>query len=143
MYKILFPVIAGFFITLQGVFTARVADKVGLWESNVIVHSMGLFLTLILLYFLGDGNFKNINEVKPLYLLGGFFGSIIIFTVAKSFLSLSPTFAVAILLITQLVIATIIDCNGLFGVEPVNFDVRKFIGITMMIIGIIIFKIKI
>lgn len=142
MLNVLFPMVAGLFITLQGIFNSKIAEKVGLWESNVLIHTMGLSLTLVLLFLFGKGNFSNITQVNPLYILGGFFGAIIVFTVTQSFLCLSPTFAVLLLLITQLVVASIIDYFGLFGTTPVKFDVTKFLGLAIMIVGIIVYKME-
>ena len=58
MLGIIFSIIAGISMSFQGVFNTRLSDKVGLWEANFIVQSIGMVLTLIMLLLLGDGNIK-------------------------------------------------------------------------------------
>lgn len=142
MLGIIFSFIAGIFISLQSVFNTRVSDKIGLFETTVIVHAIGFTGAVIAMIILGDGSFKRLKEVNKLYLLGGAFGVIIIYSVMKGISLLGATFSVAILLITQLIFATIIDTFGLFGSPQIKFDFTKPLGILIMIVGIIIFKLK-
>ncbi|HOR86956.1 MAG TPA: DMT family transporter [Bacillota bacterium] len=142
MKGILLSIAAGLFIGLQGVFNARVGEKIGFWEANTFVHATGLAFTLIMLLITGNGGFSKLGEVKKLYMLGGVLGVLIIFSVMKAIIALGSTFTIAILLVAQLITATIIDSFGLFGSQVVKFGVSKFIGIAIMIAGIIIFNIK-
>ena len=129
-------------MSLQGVFNTRVSEKIGLWETNVFVQGTGLIVTLIVLLIAGNGNLKAIKEVNKLYLLGGILGSIIIFSVMKGIASLGPTYSIATILVAQLLAAGLIDSFGLFGAEHIKFTLSKFIGVGVMIVGIIIFKWK-
>lgn len=129
-------------MSLQGVFNTRVSEKIGLWETNVFVQATGLILTLIILFIAGNGNFKAIKDVNKLYLLGGILGAIIIFSVMKGISNLGPTCSIAIILVAQLTAAGIIDRFGMFGAEQIRFTLSKFIGVGVMIAGIIIFKWK-
>ena len=129
-------------MSLQGVFNTRVSEKIGLWETNVIVQCTGLILTLIILLIAGNGNFRTIKEVNKLYLLGGFLGAIIIFSVMQGITSLGPTYSISTILVAQLLTAGIIDSFGMFGASQIKFALSKFIGIGVMIVRIIIFKWK-
>ncbi len=140
MLAIIYAIISGISMTLQGVFNTRLEEKVGTWETNVIVQGTALIFTLIILMFFGKGDFKAIKEVNKLYLLGGILGVIIIFTVMKSIGAMGATLGIGVILIAQLASAGLVDAFGLFGTERVSFGVREFIGIGVMIIGIIIFK---
>lgn len=139
---VLFSILAGFFISLQGVFNTRVSDKIGLWEAAAVVHAAGLLFALLILPYVGDGSLKKIGEVSKLYLLGGVFGVIIVFSVMKGISLLGSTLSISILLVTQLIIATAIDTLGLFGNQQIKFDFTKPLGVAVMIIGIIIFKFR-
>ncbi|MGG7059216.1 DMT family transporter [Clostridium nigeriense] len=140
MLSIIFAIISGISMTLQGIFNTRLEEKVGTWETNVIVQGTALILTLIIVIFFGKGNFKAVKEINKLYLLGGILGVIITFTVMKSIGSMGATLGIGIILIAQLASAGIVDAFGLFGTERVTFGFREFLGIGIMIIGIIIFK---
>ncbi len=56
--------------------------------------------------------------------------------------SLGPARAVMLIVISQLIVAYLIEIFGLFGTEKVAFEWRKLIGMAVSIIGIIIFKWK-
>ncbi|AAO34792.1 conserved membrane protein [Clostridium tetani E88] len=140
MLGIIFSIIAGISMSFQGVFNTRLSDKVGLWEANFLVQSIGAILTLIALLLLGDGNIKKIKEVNKLYLSGGLLGVIIIFTVMKGIKSLGPTYAISTILVAQLLSAALIDAFALFGSEQIRFGMSKVLGIVVMIVGIVIFK---
>lgn len=142
MKGIIFSIAAGVFISLQGVFNTRMGEKIGFWETNVFVHGSGLAFTLILLFAVGSGSFSKLGEVNKLYMLGGVLGVLILFCVMNAISALGATYSVAILLVTQLIAATFIDSFGLFDSLIIRFDITKFFGIVIMIIGIVVFKLK-
>lgn len=142
MIGIIIAIISGVAMSLQGVFNTRLGEKIGIWETNVLVQASALILTLIISFFFGKGSYSNLRDVSKIYLLGGVFGVIITFTVMKSVGSMGPTLAIGIILIAQLLAAAIIDAFGLFGSEKIKFSLHNFLGIAIMIVGIIIFKWK-
>lgn len=142
MQGLIYSIIAGIFISIQGVFNAKVSEKIGLWQTNTLVHGLGFLVSLLILFSVKDGSFNKITEVNKIYLLGGVLGVIIVYSVMKGITSIGPAYSVSILLISQLIIALIIDTFGLFGVEKVPFSSTKLIGIMMMISGVLVFKIK-
>lgn len=142
MFGIIFSILAGVFISLQGVFNTRVSDKIGLLETATVVHGIGFLFSLLILITYGTSNMVKLRDVNKFYLLGGVFGVIIVFSVIKGISLLGASFSIAILLITQLIISTLIDTFGLFESTPIRFDFTKLLGIIVMMIGIIIFKLK-
>lgn len=142
MFGIIFSIIAGVCMSLQGVFNTRLSSKIGSWETNVIVQGSGLILTILILLLFGNGHFKEIKNVNKLYLLGGVLGVIIIFTVMEGISLMGPTYSIATILVAQLTAAGIIDAFGLFDSTKISFGWTKIIGIVIMIIGIVIFKWK-
>lgn len=142
MLGVILSIVAGVAMSLQGVFNTRLGDKIGTWETNVIVQATGLILSLIALFIAGNGSFKNIKDANKLYLLGGALGVVIIITVMMGIKSLGPTCAISIILIAQLTAAALIDAFGLFDSVKVAFGTSKIIGVVVMIVGILIFKWK-
>jgi transporter family-2 protein len=53
---------------------------------------------------------------------------------------LNPTTAISVILISQLICAALIDAFGLFGAEKIAFNFKNYLGIALMISGIIVFK---
>ena len=121
MAGFLFAIIAGSAMSIQGVMNTRLSDKIGLYESNVIVQGTAFVLALIALWVLGKGDFKEIGNVNKFYLLGGVFGIIITITVMLAIGKLSPTVAISTILIAQLTVAALIDAFGIMDVATISF----------------------
>lgn len=142
MIGILLSVIAGIAMSLQGVFNTRLAEKIGLWETNTFVQGSGFIITLLITWFFGKGNFKDITNSKKLYLFGGVLGVIIIFTVMMGIKNLGATCSIGIILVAQLTAAGLIDALGLFDTNKVTFGLNEVLGVILMIIGVVVFKWK-
>ncbi|HYE83904.1 MAG TPA: DMT family transporter [Clostridia bacterium] len=142
MKGIIFSIAAGVFISLQGVFNTRLSEKIGFWETNTFVHATGFIFTFIIMLAAGNGSITRIGEANKLYMVGGMLGVMILFSVMNAISLLGATYSVAILLVTQLIAATIIDSFGLFGSPVIKFDMTKLLGLSIMIAGIIVFKLK-
>ncbi len=140
MSGIIFAIIAGSAMSIQGVMNTRLSEKIGLYESNVIVQGTAFMLALIALWIMGKGNFRALGEVNKLYLLGGVFGILITVTVMLAIGKLSPTVAISIILISQLAVAALIDAFGIMGSEKVAFGWNKYVGLALMIGGVLLFK---
>lgn len=142
MSGIIFSIIAGAAMSIQGVMNTRLSDKIGLYESNVIVQGTAFLLSLAAVWILGKGNFKAIGEVNKFYLLGGALGLVITITVMLGMGKLSPVVAVSVILISQLFVAALIDAFGLMDSEKITFTWNKYIGMVLMIGGVLLFKWK-
>ena len=73
-------------------------------------------------------------------LLGGVIGAFITVTVIKSMNSLGPAKAAMLIVISQLIIAYVIELLGWFGVEKQPLTMRKVAGMAIAIIGVVIFE---
>lgn len=142
MFGIISAIISGISMTFQGVFNTRLEEKVGVWETNAFVQGSAFLITIILVFFMGKGSFKELLTANKIYLTGGILGVIITFTVMGGIKNLGPTCAISIILIAQLISAAIVDAFGLFDTEKIPFSLNEIIGVAVMIIGIIIFKWK-
>ena len=142
MLGFLMSAVAGAAMSFQGVMNTRLGEKIGLYESNVFVQGTAFLLSIIAMLVLGKGSFRSIMEVDKLYLFGGVLGIIITITVMLGIGKLSPTVAISTILISQLLVAALIDAFGWMGTERVPFDWTKYVGIGLMIAGVIVFKIK-
>ena len=140
MTGILMSIIAGAAMSFQGVMNTRLSEKIGLYESNAFVQGTAFILALIAVFIVGKGNFMEITQVSKIYWLGGVLGLIITVTVMLAIGNLSPTVAISVILVSQLLVAAIIDAFGLLGSEKVPFDWTKYAGIALMIGGVVLFK---
>lgn len=143
MAGFIFAVIAGAVMSIQGVFNTRVSDKIGIWESNVFVQGTAFIIALVIMLIWGNGSFSALSSVdNRIYLTGGILGVCITATVMLAVGKLSPALAVSAILVAQLLTAAIIDAFGLFGTEKNPFTWNKYVGIIMLIGGIILFKLN-
>lgn len=140
MLGFIFSIIAGATMSVQGVFNTKLSEKVGLFESNAFVQGTALILSIIVMWIFGKGNITNVFSANKLYLTGGILGVAITITVMLSIKFLSPTIAISTILIAQLLMAASIDAFGLFGAEKIPFSLPKYIGVALMIGGVITFK---
>ena len=142
MIGILFAVVAGAAMSVQGVMNTRLGDKIGIYEANVIVAGLSFLVSLIALWIMGNGSFKEVLNVNKFYLLGGVLGYAITITVMLAIGKLSPAVAVSIILISQLTVAALIEAFGIMESEKVAFLWNKYAGLALMIGGVLLFKWK-
>ena len=104
---ILFSVIAGMAMSVQGVMNTRLGEGIGNMEANAFVQGTAFALALIALIFWRQGSFTALGGVNKLYWLGGVLGIVITLTVMLGIKSLGTTVAISIILISQLMVAAL------------------------------------
>ncbi|WP_066250697.1 DMT family transporter [Neobacillus drentensis] len=140
MKGIIFAFIGGAFITLQGIANTRISGDIGTWQAATITQFTGFIMAFIILMFVRDSNWKDFKQVKPLYLIGGAFAAIVIFSNVASIQRIGVTLSISAILIAQLIITFIIDSNGWFGLKKQKVKLPQLIGIGMMIAGVVILR---
>lgn len=137
---IVVSIIAGAAMSVQGVMNTRLGEGIGTMEANVIVQGTAFVLSLAALAFWRQGSFTALGEVNKLYWFGGVLGIVITLTVMLGIKNLGPTVAVSVILISQLLIAALIDAFGLMGSDKIAFGWNKYAGIAAMCGGMLLFK---
>lgn len=139
---IITAIISGALMSLQGVFNEGVTKQTSIWVSASFVQLTAFVVCILAWLFTGrDGNFASLFTIQNKYmLLGGVMGALITYTVIRSMSSLGPAEAVMIIVTAQVLVAYLIELFGLFGVEKVNFQWSKLIGVLLAVGGIILFK---
>ena len=138
---ILFALLAGLLMSVQGVFNTRVMDASSMWATNSWVQLTAFAISISVWFFAGRENlFAVFNVENKIYLFGGVIGAFITFTVIKSISGLGPAYATMLILLAQLVVSCLIEVFGFFGTEKISFEWSKLIGVSLMIAGIIFSK---
>ncbi|MEO2203711.1 DMT family transporter [Paenibacillus pabuli] len=140
MKGIIFALLGGACITLQGVANTRISADMGTWQAATITQLTGFILAAVILMFVRDVNLQGLKQVKPLYLAGGAFGAVIIFSEVSAIQQIGVTFTISALLIAQLFLTFLVDSNGWFGVVKQKMKLPQFLGIALMITGVVIMK---
>ena len=140
LWGIVFSIVAGMAMSVQGVMNTRLGEGIGNMEANAFVQGTAFALALIVLIFWRQGSFTALGQVNKLYWLGGVLGIVITLTVMLGIKSLGTTLAISIILISQLLIAALIDAFGLMCSEKIAFGWTKYAGLALMTGGMLLFK---
>ncbi len=134
----LFAFLGGALITIQGVANSHISQDIGTWQTATITQFTGLIVAFLILTLRKEGQLQMLKQVKPLYLTGGALGAMIIFSNVTSIHRIGVTLSISALLIAQLSITFLVDTNGWFGVVKQKIGLLQFLGIMMMIVGVVI-----
>ncbi len=133
-------IVAGMAMSVQGVMNTRLGENIGTMHANALVQCTAAALSLAALLFAKDGSFAQLGQTNKLYWFGGVLGLVITVTVMLGIKQLSPTVAISIILISQLLVAALIDAFGLMDSEKVAFTWTKYAGLALMVGGVLLFK---
>ena len=135
--------LSGALMSIQGVFNSQVTKASGIWSASSFVQFSAFIVCIGAWLATERGNLLKVFSVQPKYmLLGGIIGAFITYTVIKSMEILGPARAVMLIVVSQLIVAYVIELLGWFGVEKQPWEWRKAIGMAVVIGGIILFKWK-
>lgn len=141
MTGFLIALISGALMSVQGVFNTQVTKTTGMWVGNAWVQLSAFALCLVMWLIMGCDSVALIAKVEPKYvLLGGVIGAGITWTVIKSMEQLGPAKAALLIVVSQLIVAYLIELLGLFGVEKSPLDWKKVGGMALALIGVAIFQ---
>ena len=141
MSGVMIALISGALMSIQGVFNTEVTKATSLWVSTSFVQLTALIVCLLAWAFTDRQSFLTLMEVPNKWtLLGGVIGAFITVTVVRSMADLGPARAAMLIVISQLIVAWVIELFGWFGGGRTAFEWRKLMGMGIAIIGGIVFK---
>ena len=136
----IFAFMGGAFLTLQSVANSRISQDIGTWHTATITQFTGFLTSLMVLLIVGEKIWHGLKRVQPAYLTGGAFAAMIIFSNVTAMHLIGATLTISVLLIAQLSMTFFMDCNGWFGLAKQKMRLPQFIGIGLMIAGVVILK---
>ena len=142
MWGFILAMISGALMSIQGVFNTAVTKQSGIWTAAGFVQLTAFLYCAVAWLISGkEKGIAAIFQTEPKYmLLGGIMGALITYTVIRSMDNMGPSMSVMVIVITQLLVAYLIEVFGLFGVEKVPFEWKKAIGMVIAVAGIWLFK---
>lgn len=143
MWGVIVALISGVLMSVQGVFNTGVTKQTSTWLSAAWVALSGFVVAIILwaVFERNQAGILSLTQVDHKYmLLGGVIGAFITWTVITAMAGLGPAKAVLLIVISQVLIAYLIELFGLFGVEKSDFQWTKLVGILVSVVGFIIFQ---
>ena len=134
MWGFFTALISGALMSIQGVFNTEVTKQTSLWVSTGWVQLSAFMVCVLAWIFTGRQSVSALWQVDNKYtLLGGVIG-------AFSMAGLGPAKAAMLIVISQLIVAYVIELLGMFGTMQQPFEWRKILGMLIAIAGIVIFK---
>jgi len=128
--------IGGVAIGLQNPLASMLTQRIGIMESIFIIHFGGAIAISVPLLMTGGGNLTHLNRV-PWYALGaGFLGLAVIGAISFSIPRLGVAISIILLVVGQLIIATVLDQFGLLGVPIRPMNISRVLGIIALIVGV-------
>lgn len=141
MWGFLAALVSGALMSIQGVFNTEVTKQSSLWVSTGWVQLSAFAVCVLAWLFTGRESISALWQVDNKYtLLGGVIGAFITITVIQSMGALGPARAAMLIVVSQLIVAYVIELFGMFGTDRQPFEWRKLVGMAVAIIGIVIFK---
>ena len=137
---LLFAILAGILVGLQNIFNTRVNDHAGTWSTTALVLGLGVLASMTLgVVFEGTELFV-LKNMETWFWFSGLIGVGVVVCLVQGTRLLGPTFAISIVLTSQLGSALMWDSLGLFGLEKIPFTSQQLIGVLVIIGGVIVFK---
>ena len=141
MWGFFAALISGALMSIQGVFNTEVTRQSSLWVSTGWVQLSAFAVCVLAWLFTGRQSIAALWQIENKYvLLGGVIGAFITITVIQGMGALGPAKAAMLIVISQLIVAYLIELLGIFGVAKEPFEWRKILGMLIAIVGIVIFK---
>ncbi|WP_028543278.1 DMT family transporter [Paenibacillus taiwanensis] len=137
---LLLACIAGALVGLQNIFNSKVNEQAGSWTTTTLVLGMG-FLASLTMGLIFEGKMLLTWHPMPLwYWFSGIIGVGVVTCLVQGIKRLGPTYAVSIMMTSQLGFALLWDSLGWLGLEKVPFTFNKLIGVLVIVGGIVVFK---
>ncbi len=142
MLGVFIAIISGALMSLQGIFNAGVTKQTSIWVSASFVQFSALIVCIAAWAATGfESSFSALLHIDGKYmLLGGVMGAAITYTVIRGMDALGPAQAVMIIVVSQLLVAYLVELFGAFGVDKAGFEMKKLLGLGLCVAGILLFK---
>lgn len=137
---VILAIIAGCFVSMQNIFNNRVNQHNGSWATTTLVLAMGLVASLTMCLIVEGWNAFQFDLLKPWYVVSGLIGVGVVISLVHAIRLLGPTFAISIVMTSELGFALLFDSFGWFGLTKVPFTMKQLFGVLVIIAGILVFK---
>lgn len=105
--------------------------------SLVIIHATGT-AAMVALLLIKRAPLKNLRTVPPYLYFAGALGVVLVFLNNKTVASIGLTMTIAFGVIGQLIVSSVIDHYGIFGLDKRPGNPKKLAGLTLILLGVFI-----
>ncbi|MBB6024134.1 transporter family-2 protein [Paenibacillus sp. JGP012] len=137
---VLLALLAGSLVSLQTIFNSKVNERTGSWSTTTLVLFTGFIASFLISMLVEGKNTFSLQHMQPWYWLSGAIGVGVVFCLVQGMKLLGPTYAISIVLTSQLSFALLFDSMGWLGLEPIPFSWNQLLGVLVIVGGIVLFK---
>jgi transporter family-2 protein len=135
-YLLLFTMFCGgMAVAIQPSINARLAQKIGAFESSFISFAVGTFAMLLVVMFTGRGSLKALGATTWWELTGGLLGAFFVTLTIVTVPRIGTVAVMAGVIAGQLATGAILDHYGLFGFQQVPLEPKRMFGIVLLAAG--------
>ncbi|MBU2645850.1 DMT family transporter [bacterium] len=134
-FAILFGLIAGSAVALQGPMISLIGQRMGTLESVFIIHLSGAVLSGIPLVVLRGGSLSTWRTLPWYVFFAGGFGMIIVATISFGLPRIGAAAIFTIMIIAQLITAVTLDHFGWLQPTVRSLDLTRIAGIGIIMFG--------
>ena len=136
LFFMLLAILAGFFTTIESSINSQLGKYIT--PGIATLHSLIVGMSFILLINVVTGNigrYRNIVTVKPVWLIGGFFGASIIYLSSKAIPQLGISNTIILILSGQMLSGLVVDAL----INNAEITTKKVTGLILFLVGAIIY----
>ena len=140
MAGFIIAIVSGALMSIQGIFNTNVTKSSSIWVAAGFVQLTALATCLIMWFFKGRPEVSGVLRLdNKVSLLGGVIGAFITFTVVKSVSELGIAKAEITIVVSQVIVAYLIELFGLFGSKKAEFSWLKLLALIIAAGGVFMF----
>lgn len=135
MLLVLLMACGGLAVAIQPSINARLAQKVGSYESSFISFAVGTLALAVMVLLAGRGNLRNLVDTSWWELTGGLLGAYFVTMTIIAVPRLGTLAVMAIIIAGQLITGALLDQYGAFGLRQIPLTPLRGVGILLLCIG--------
>lgn len=137
LYIIFLLLLAGLGVSVQGTMNGGLGKIIGPPQAAFFSFLVGTSSLLVLLLFIGKGNFSAIGNAPKWQLLGGFLGAFYVIMLAFAVPRIGIGLSTVTVVVSQILASMVIDHFGWFNSTQVVFNSQRIIGAILLIAGMV------
>jgi transporter family-2 protein len=135
MMLVLLMACGGVAVAVQPSINARLAQKVGSFESSLVSFAVGTIGLLLVVLLAGRGNLRGVADASWWELTGGLMGAFFVTMTIIAVPRMGTAAVMAIVIAGQLTTGALLDQMGLFGLRQMSMTPLRGIGMLLLCLG--------
>jgi transporter family-2 protein len=135
MMLVLLMACGGVAVAVQPSINARLAQKVGSFESSLVSFAVGTIGLLLVVLLAGRGNLRGVADASWWELTGGLMGAFFVTMTIIAVPRMGTAAVMAIVIAGQLTTGALLDQMGLFGLRQFPMTPLRGIGMLLLCLG--------